>query len=287
MDKIIYGDVIAQNIKDSIKARIDTIKEKGQRLPKLVVVVVGSKVASQSYIRGKEKACQAIGMENDLIQLDDAITQQELLRVIQQLNHDDTVDGILIQMPLPKHIQENEILFAIDPNKDVDGFHPFNVGKMMIQEKTFIPCTPKGIMTILKHIGYEDLSGLRAVILGRSNVVGRPVSQLLLNQHATVTVCHTRTEDVAKEAANADILIAAAGQPRMVKADWVKNGAVVIDVGVNRDECGKLCGDVDLDEVIARCRYITPVPKGVGPMTIAMLLENTLEAYDLHMEKEG
>lgn len=287
MDKIIYGDVIAQDIKDGIKARIDTIKAKGDRLPKLVVVVVGSQVASQSYIRGKEKACQAIGMENDLIQLDDTITQQELLDVVQKLNHDHTVDGILIQMPLPKHIQENEILFAIDPNKDVDGFHPFNIGKMMMQEKTFIPCTPKGIMTILKRIGYDDLSGMRAVILGRSNVVGKPVSQLLLNQHATVTVCHTRTEDVAKEAVNADILIAAAGQPRMVKADWVKNGAVVIDVGVNRDETGKLCGDVDIDKVLDKCRYITPVPKGVGPMTIAMLLENTLEAYDLHMEKEG
>lgn len=286
MDKIIYGDVIAQDIKDGIKARIDRIKAEGHRLPKLVVVVVGSLVASQSYIRGKEKACKAIGMENDLIQLDESITQQELLKIIEGLNHDHTVDGILIQMPLPKHIQENEILFAIDPNKDVDGFHPFNIGKMMMQEKTFIPCTPKGIMTILKRIGYEDLSGMRAVILGRSNVVGKPVSQLLLNRHATVTICHTRTEDVAKEAANADILIAAAGQPRMVKVNWIKDGAVVIDVGVNRDDAGKLCGDVDFDEVLEKCRYLTPVPKGVGPMTIAMLLENTLEAYDLHMEKE-
>lgn len=286
MDKIIYGDVIAQDIKDGIKARIDRIKAEGHRLPKLVVVVVGSLVASQSYIRGKEKACKAIGMENDLIQLDESITQQELLKIIEELNLDHTVDGILIQMPLPKHIQENEILFAIDPNKDVDGFHPFNIGKMMMQEKTFIPCTPKGIMTILKRIGYEDLSGMRAVILGRSNVVGKPVSQLLLNRHATVTICHTRTEDVAKEAANADILIAAAGQPRMVKANWIKDGAVVIDVGVNRDDAGKLCGDVDFDEVLEKCRYLTPVPKGVGPMTIAMLLENTLEAYDLHMEKE-
>lgn len=286
MDKIIYGDIIAQDIKDDIKKSIDELSMKGKRLPRLVVVVIGTQVGSQSYIKGKEKACQAIGMENELVSLPESITQVELLKVIQGLNQDVEVDGILIQMPLPKHIHENEVLFAIDPDKDVDGFHPFNIGKMMMQEKTFLPCTPKGIMTILKRMGYDDLSGKRAVILGRSNVVGKPVSQLLLNRHATVTICHTRTQDVEIEAAAADILIVAAGQPRMVKASWVKPGAVIIDVGVNRDVNGILCGDVDLEDVIGICKYITPVPKGVGPMTIAMLLENTMEAYDLHMKKE-
>ena len=219
-------------------------------------------------------------MENDLIRLPQDISEKTLLDFIRKLNADAAVDGILVQLPLPAHINEHKVLFAIDPAKDVDGFHPISLGKLMLQEDTFISCTPKGIMRILEEIGYDDLSGKKAVVVGRSNIVGKPDAQLLMNKHATVTVCHSRTKNVEEIAAQADILIAAIGKPRYIHASWVKEGAVVIDVGINRDENNKLCGDVDFEAVKEKAAYITPVPKGVGPMTIAMLLENTLEAYE-------
>lgn len=284
MAEIVYGSEIAKKIKAKLAAKMQALKQEGKRLPKLCVVLVGNHPASLSYVTGKEKACREIGMENDLIRLPQDISEKALLDFIQKLNVDDAVDGILVQLPLPAHIDEHKVLFAIDPAKDVDGFHPISLGKLMLQEDTFISCTPKGIMRILEEIGYDDLSGKKAVVVGRSNIVGKPVAQLLMNKHATVTVCHSRTKNVEEIATQADILIAAIGKPRYIHASWVKEGAVVIDVGINRDENNKLCGDVDFEAVKEKAAYITPVPKGVGPMTIAMLLENTLEAYE---KKEG
>ena len=282
MAEIIYGNEIAAKVKAELKVTIDAIKETGKRLPCLVVVLVGENPASLSYVRGKEKACHAVGMENRMICLPEATTQEELLEVVKDLNEDVLVDGILVQLPLPNHINENDVLFAIDPKKDVDGFHPYNMGKLMMGVDTFVPCTPKGIMVMLDTIGYHDLSGKKAVVIGRSNIVGKPVAQLLLKRNATLTIAHSRTADIEQICSEADILIAAVGKSRIVKANWVKKGAVVIDVGINHDENNKLCGDVDFEDVISKCSYITPVPKGVGPMTIAMLLRNTLDAYYLH-----
>lgn len=279
MSEVIYGSEIAKDIKANLKIEIDQLKAEGKRIPKLVVVLVGDNQASLSYVRGKEKACQAVGMENDLVTLPETTTEEELLKLIDQLNQDAQVDGILVQLPLPAHINEKDIIFAIDPTKDVDGFHPYNVGKLMLQEETFVSCTPKGIMRILETIGYDDLSGKRAVVVGRSNIVGKPVAQLLLNKNATVTICHSRTKDIEAICREADILIAAIGKAKYINRHWVKEGAVVIDVGINRDENNKMCGDVDFEDVKEVCSFITPVPKGVGPMTIAMLLENTLQSY--------
>ena len=278
MGTVLYGSEVAKEIRASLKEQINEIRTAGKRIPKLVVILVGNNTASLSYVSGKEKACREIGMENILLHLKEETTEGELLEEIQRLNEDVSVDGILVQLPLPKHMDEHKILFAIDPKKDVDGFHPYNIGKMMLQEDTYLPCTPKGIMRLLEISGYSDLSGLRAVVIGRSNIVGKPVAQLLLNRNATVTICHSRTKNIEQICASADILIASVGQARLVKADWVKEGAAVIDVGINRVG-GKLCGDVDFEDVKDKTAVITPVPKGVGPMTIAMLLENTLEAY--------
>lgn len=279
MSEVVYGSEIAKNVKADLKLKIEEIKAQGKRVPKLVVILVGDHQASISYVTGKEKACKAIGMENDLITLPEATTEEELLSLIDRLNQDDSVDGILVQLPLPKHIQEDHVIFAISPEKDVDGFHPYNVGKLMLQEETFVSCTPKGILRILETIGYDDLSGKRAVVVGRSNIVGKPVAQLLMNKNATVTVCHSRTKDIQSICKEADILIAAIGKAKYIDRNWIKEGAVVIDVGINRDEHNKMCGDVDFDDVLDIAGYITPVPKGVGPMTIAMLLENTLQSY--------
>ena len=278
MGTVLYGSEVAKEIRASLKEQINEIRTAGKRIPKLVVILVGNNTASLSYVSGKEKACREIGLENILLHLKEETTEGELLEEIQRLNEDASVDGILVQLPLPKHMDEHKILFAIDPKKDVDGFHPYNIGKMMLQEDTYLPCTPKGIMRLLEISGYSDLSGLRAVVIGRSNIVGKPVAQLLLNRNATVTICHSRTKNIEQICASADILIASVGQARLVKADWVKEGAAVIDVGINRVD-GKLCGDVDFEDVKDKTAVITPVPKGVGPMTIAMLLENTLEAY--------
>lgn len=283
MDKIVYGSEIASEIKAQLKAQIETLSQANKRLPHLVVVFVGNDVGSTSYVSGKEKACAAIGMRNTTIRYDD-ISEAKLLEKIEALNRDDDVDGILVQLPLPKHIDANKILFAIDPNKDVDGFHPFNMGKMLMQEETYLPCTPKGIMRMLEVMGYDDLSGLHAVVIGRSNIVGKPIGQLLMNKNATVTTIHSKTKDSKTISAGADIVVVAIGQPKLVDASWIKAGAVLIDVGVNRDENNKLCGDVDFESCLDKAKHITPVPKGVGPMTIAMLLENTMQAYQ---KKEG
>lgn len=279
MGEIIYGNEVAKSVKDTLKKDLDRLKQEHKRLPKLAVVLVGNNVASLSYVTGKEKACKEIGMENELLRFEETMREEQLLEVVEQLNQDNSVDGILVQLPLPKHINESKILNAIDPKKDVDGFHPMNIGKLLLQEDGFLSCTPKGILRLLESIGMKDLSGKKAVVIGRSNIVGKPVAQLLLNRHATVTICHSRTEHIEEITSQADILIVSVGSPRLVKANWVKEGAVVIDVGINRDENQKLCGDVDFEDVKEKASYITPVPKGVGPMTIAMLLENTWESY--------
>lgn len=279
MEKIVYGSEIAKNLRNEIKNEITELSEQGKRIPQLVVILVGNDVGSTSYVKGKEKDCIEVGIINTTIRYDENVTEAQLLEKIEELNCDDSVDGILVQLPLPAHINANKVLFSIDPDKDVDGFHPYNIGKMMIQEETFLPCTPKGIMRILEVMGYRDLTGMKAMVLGRSNIVGKPIAQLLLNQHATVTIAHSRTPHIESLCQQADIVIAAVGVAKLVKSDWLKEGAVVIDVGVNRSEDNHLCGDVDLEDCINKVKYITPVPKGVGPMTRAMLLENTMESY--------
>lgn len=279
MGVVVYGSEIALKVKSELKAKVTALKQEGKRLPKLVVILVGNNPASLSYVSGKEKACLEIGMENDLIKLAQDTSEEALLQLIDELNHDENVDGILVQLPLPKHMDEHKVIHAIDPDKDVDGFHPVNVGKLMLNEKTFVACTPKGIMKILEEMGLKDLSGKEAVVIGRSNIVGKPIAQLLLAANATVTITHSRTKDIENVCKRADIVVAAVGKPRLINSNWIKDGAVVIDVGINRDENNKLCGDVDFDDVIDKVSYITPVPKGVGPMTIAMLMENTFESY--------
>ena len=284
MEKIVYGSEIAKAVKADVAKKVAEIKEAGKRLPHLVVILVGNNVGSVSYVKGKGKACDEVGMKNTTLRYDESISQEELLAKIDELNKDNEVDGILVQLPLPKHIDENKVIYAIDPAKDVDGFHPFNVGCMLIGVDSVLPCTPKGIIRMLEVMGYDDLSGKKAIVIGRSNIVGKPVAQLLLRKNATVTIAHSRTKDLPALCREHEIVIAAVGRAKLVKADWLMDGAVVIDVGVNRSEDNKLCGDVDFDECLDKVKYITPVPKGVGPMTIAMLIENTLEAYN---RKEG
>lgn len=278
MEKIIYGTYIAEKIKDKIKADIDKLQEKNQRLPKLVVILVGNNQASNAYVKGKSKDCEEVGILNTTLRYDD-ISEDELLSIIRELNTDNTVDGILVQLPLPEHIDEKRVIETISPLKDVDGFHTQNVGKLYIGDKTFVPCTPKGIIKILEEIGLNNLQGKKVVVLGRSNIVGKPVAKLLLDKNATVTICHSKTENILEEVRQSDIVVSAMGQAKLVKKEWLKQGAVVIDVGMNRDTNGKLCGDVDLNDVIEKVSYITPVPKGVGLVTRAMLLENTMQAY--------
>ena len=284
MGTVVYGSEIAKKIKDEMRAQIDAWKQEGRRLPKLTVVLVGHNPASMSYVRGKEKACNEIGMENNIVTLPETVTQDDVMQVIKDLNQDPEVDGILVQLPLPKQIDEHAILHAIDPSKDVDGFHPYNLGMTVLDENSFVSCTPKGIVRILDEIGMQDLSGKHAVVIGRSNIVGKPVAQLLLKRNATVTTCHSRTPNIEQFTSMADILVVSVGKPRLVKKNWINEGAVVIDVGINRDENNKLCGDVDFDDVFDHVSYITPVPKGVGPMTITMLIENTLQSY---RQREG
>lgn len=283
MATIVYGSEIAKGIKQDLKEKIDRLKDQGKRIPKLVVVLIGNHPASLSYVKGKENACQAIGMANTLLRLPEHTREEEVLKTIHELNEDANVDGILVQLPLPAHMNESNILLHIHPSKDVDGFHPLNLGKLLLNKETFISCTPKGILRILENIGLKDLSGKRVVVIGRSNIVGKPLAQLLLNKNATMTICHSKTEEIQSITSQADILIAAVGKEKIVTRDWIKEGAIVIDVGINRDANNKLCGDVDFDDVLDKVSYITPVPKGVGPMTIAMLLENTFAAYE-HQE---
>lgn len=283
MGKVIHGSVIADKVKNDIRNYIRQLKTDGERLPHLVVILIGNNQASEAYIRGKGRDCDEVGIQNTTLRYED-ISEEELLEKINMLNTDASVDGILVQLPLPEHINEKHVLEAISPRKDVDGFHPQNVGKMYIGEETFLPCTPKGVIRILEELGFDDLKGKKAVIFGRSNIVGKPVAKLLLDKNATVTMCHSRTKDIAGEARQADIIISAMGRAKLIKKEWIKDGAIVIDVGMNRDEQGKLCGDVDLEDVIDRVSYITPVPGGVGRTTRAMLLENTIEAYQGHKE---
>lgn len=280
--KTIWGNELANEVKDTIRSEVDQIKAEGKRLPVLAVVLVGDNPASQSYVRSKANACINVGMENRTITLDGNISQEELLDTVKKLNADEKVDGILVQLPLPKHLDADSVIMAIDPSKDVDGLHPVNVGNLLTGRPGFVPCTPKGIMYMLKSVGLENLAGKRAVVCGRSNLVGKPVALLLQNQNATVTIVHSKTPDIESICSQADILVVAMGRPKMVTSSWVKEGAVVIDVGINRMENGKLCGDVDFDDVKDKVAAISPVPKGVGPMTVCMLLSNTLEAYRNH-----
>ncbi len=274
----INGKEISMLKKEQVKLAIEQLKQQGKRVPKLVVVLVGDNQASQTYVRNKDRACEYVGMLSEIVKLDKNTTREALIEVIENLNNDASVDGILVQLPLPDHIHEEEILNLIDPSKDVDGFHPYNIAKLMLGQDGLVPCTPKGMMVLLDSIDY-DLSGKEVVVVGRSNIVGKPVALLCLHKHATITVAHSRTKNLKDICKRADVLIAAIGKPKFFTADYVKEGAIVLDVGINRDENNKLCGDVDYQNVKDIASYITPVPGGVGPMTIAMLLENTLQAY--------
>lgn len=278
---IIYGNELAAKLQTKMKQQVEEIAQSGRRLPALSVILVGDNPASQSYVRSKANACEKIGIENRTIVLDKHISQEELERVIQEENDNPNVDGILVQLPLPEGFDEKSALLAISPDKDVDGLHPANAGALMLGRQGFVPCTPKGVMAILEEAGYDDLSGLNAVVMGRSNLVGKPLAQLLQNKNATVTTVHSRTANAPEICSKADILVAAIGRPELVTADYVKDGAVVIDVGINRVN-GKLKGDVCFEEVEPKASVITPVPKGVGPMTVCMLLDNTIEAWKQH-----
>ena len=269
MAKIIDGKAISLAIKDELKEKVAEYKNKGIDIT-LAVVKVGNDPASAVYVRNKEKACEYVGINSRTLALPEETTQEELLNIVRELNEDDTVNGILVQLPIPKHIDESEILLAINSTKDVDGFHPVNVGKMVIGEDTFLPCTPAGIIEMLKRSDI-DIEGKECVVIGRSNIVGKPMSLLMLKENATVTIAHSRTKDLKEVTKRADILVAAIGKPKFVTADYVKEGAVVIDVGMDRDENGKLCGDVDFESVEPKVSAITPVPGGVGPMTVTVV----------------
>ena len=281
--KILDGKAVSLKVKESVKVRADELKKFGIE-PTLAVVLVGEDKASQTYVRAKEKACNEYGIKSVAHRLSENTTQNELLALINVLNLDDSIHGILVQLPLPKHIDTNVVLAAIDPRKDVDGFHAVNVGKLVSGLDGFVPCTPLGVMEILKEYGI-DVAGLNAVVIGRSNIVGKPMANLLLNASATVTVTHSKTKNLKEICKSADLIVAAIGKPFFLKADMVKDGAVVVDVGINRLDDGRLVGDVDFDEVASKCSYITPVPGGVGPMTIAMLLNNTILAAQAKIAK--
>lgn len=280
MTKIIDGKMISQQIKDELKEKVSAYKEQGVEIT-LAVVKVGNDPASAVYVRNKEKACEYVGITSRTLAMPEETTEEELLATVKELNEDKSVNGILVQLPLPKHIDESKILLAIDSSKDVDGFHPVNVGKMVIGEDTFLPCTPAGIIEMLRRTDIE-ISGKECVVIGRSNIVGKPMAMLMLKENATVTIAHSRTKDLKEVTKRADILIAAIGKAKFVTADYVKEGAVVIDVGMDRDENGKLCGDVDFDSVSEVASAITPVPGGVGPMTVTMLLVNCLRSVELN-----
>lgn len=282
--KIINGKEISAMIKEKAKEKAEKYALSGRR-PCLAVIIVGNDPASKVYVGNKKKACEACGITSLEYALDENTPEEELLGLIDKLNKDDDVDGILCQLPVPRHISEDKVIAAISPAKDVDGFHPENVGALVTGTDGFVPCTPAGIIEMLKYTGV-DMNGKNCVVIGRSNIVGKPAALLMLRENATVTVCHSRTADLTKTVSEADIIIAAVGRPNFVTADMVKEGAVVIDVGINRLENGKLCGDVDFEAVKEKAAAITPVPGGVGPMTIAMLMQNTVEAYEKRYLKE-
>ena len=275
---IIDGKEVAKEKREQIKKRVEELKMKGKSVG-LAVIIVGENPASRVYVNNKKKGCLEVGIESYEYALPESTTEKELKALVEKLNNDDRVNGILCQLPLPKHINEDAVINTISPEKDVDAFHPENVGHIMIGDYTFLPCTPAGIMEMLKFYNIS-VSGKKCVVIGRSNIVGKPMAMLLLKENGTVEICHSKTENLKEETLSADILVAAVGKTRFVTEDMVKQGAVVIDVGMNRDEEGKLCGDVDFVNVEKKASYITPVPGGVGPMTITMLLENTVRAVE-------
>ena len=276
MAKILSGKIVSARVKDELKKEVEELSQRGKQTG-LAVVLVGDDSASKVYVRNKEKACEEVGIYSEVHRLSENTSEEELLKLINELNENDKIDGILVQLPLPKHLDDKVIIDNIKPEKDVDAFHPSNVGKIMIGDYDFLPCTPAGIMELIHESGVE-VDGKTCVVIGRSNIVGKPMSMLLLHENGTVTTCHSHTKNLAEVTKSADILVAAVGIPKFVKADMVKPGAVVIDVGMDRDENGKLCGDVDFNEVEPVAGAITPVPGGVGPMTIAMLMRNTVTA---------
>ena len=277
--QLINGKEISAQIRGEIREKCEAFRQSHGYVPGLAVIIVGDDPASQIYVRNKHRACEEVGFYSEIHALPASTTQAELLALIDSLNEKTNIHGILVQLPLPKHLDETEVLLRINPKKDVDGFHPFNVGQLIIGNPTFLPCTPAGIMELLKRSGI-DPSGKNCVVIGRSNIVGKPIAALLLAANGTVTVCHRKTKNTEEIARSADILVSAVGRAHFLTADMVKPGAVVIDVGMNRDENGKLCGDVEFDEVAPLTSAITPVPGGVGPMTITMLLANTLKAAE-------
>ncbi len=279
MYQIIDGKLVSQSVKDRIRNQVAVLKEKGIEIT-LAVIIVGDDPASRVYVNNKKKACEYVGFRSLEYALPASTTQDELIGLIRELNDREDVNGILCQLPVPKHIDDKAVIAAIDVKKDVDAFSSVNVGQIMIGDYDFLPCTPAGVMEML-HYYDIPVEGKNCVVIGRSNIVGKPMSMLLLHENGTVTMTHSRTKDLASFTKNADILVAAVGKAKFVSADMVKDGAVVIDVGMNRDENGKLCGDVDFNSVKEKCSFITPVPGGVGPMTIAMLMQNTLKAYEI------
>lgn len=280
MAKIIDGKQIAKEVRAEIAAECAELKKKGI-IPGLAVVIVGTDPASQVYVRNKKKACEEVGFRSEVFELPEETTEEELLALVKKLNEDVNIHGILVQLPLPEHLDDEVIIANIDPTKDVDAFHPSNVGKIMIGNYDFLPCTPAGVMVLLEKSGI-DVSGKECVVVGRSNIVGKPQAMLLLHANGTVTICHSRTKDLAEVTRRADILVVAIGKADFITGDMVKDGAVVIDVGMNRKADGKLTGDVDFATVEPKASYITPVPGGVGPMTITMLLRNTLTSAKKH-----
>lgn len=277
MAKLIDGKAISKQIREEIAAETAEFAKKSGVTPGLAVIIVGEDPASQVYVRNKRKACDEVGFYSESYELPAETTQEELEALVDKLNNDDKIHGILVQLPLPKHLDETRVLLKINPEKDVDAFHPYNVGKIMIGDYSFLPCTPAGVMALIERSGI-DVCGKKCVVIGRSNIVGKPMAMLLLHSHGTVTICHSRTKDLASICKEADILVAAIGKADFVGADMIKEGAVVIDVGMNRKADGKLTGDVNFAEAEPLASYITPVPGGVGPMTITMLMQNTLTA---------
>lgn len=277
MAKLIDGKAISKQIREEITAETAEFAKKSGVTPGLAVIIVGEDPASQVYVRNKRKACDEVGFYSESYELPAETTQEELEALVDKLNNDDKIHGILVQLPLPKHLDETRVLLKINPEKDVDAFHPYNVGKIMIGDYSFLPCTPAGVMALIERSGI-DVCGKKCVVIGRSNIVGKPMAMLLLHSHGTVTICHSRTKDLASICKEADILVAAIGKADFVGADMIKEGAVVIDVGMNRKADGKLTGDVNFAEAEPLASYITPVPGGVGPMTITMLMQNTLTA---------
>lgn len=278
MSGIIDGKAVSLAAKELLKEKIAEIAASGRRVPCLAVIIVGDNPASRSYVRGKIKAAEFTGMDSRLIELPEDVREEELLSIIDEINRDSAVDGLLVQLPLPRHINEDRVIDAIRPEKDVDGFHPQNVAKLWLGRPCPVPCTPKGIIQLIESTG-EPIEGKRAVVVGRSNIVGKPVAKLLLDRNATVTIAHSRTPDLKALTLQADILVAAVGRPGTITGDMIKSGAIVIDVGINRTADGHLTGDVDFESASKVAGWITPVPGGVGPMTIAMLMENTYNAW--------